>query len=147
MEKMNKTELNERQKAVYAHLQMLNGETIKLKDLCEELSYQFSEFVTKSKVNFNNTNARRVLTADIRKISNSDMVDKFVVSNGNGVALATETTYIEELSREKKKILKMLSLYWKKVEKLKRNHQFVINFDNQEAREEIESLLVETRGE
>lgn len=142
MEKMNKIELNERQKAVYAYLQMLNGESIKLKDLCEELSYQFSEFVTKSKVNFNNTNARRVLTADIREISNSDMVDKFIVSNGKGVALATEKTYAEELEKEKTKILRMLKLYWKKVEKLKRNHQFVINFDNHEAREEIESLIV-----
>ncbi len=139
MEKMNKIELNERQKAVYAHLQMLNGETIKLKDLCEELKYEFSDFEIDNP-NFNNSSARRLLTHDIRAISNCDLVDKFVISNKNGVALATEETYAAELGREKIKILRMLKLYWKKVAKVKSNHQFMFDFENEDAKE-IEALV------
>jgi hypothetical protein len=139
MEKMNKIELNERQKAVYAYLEMLNGERIKLKDLCEEMKYEFSDFEIDNP-NFNNSSARRLLTYDIRAISNCDLIDKFVISNKNGVALATEKTYAEELEKEKIKILRMLKLYWKKVSKIKRNHQFVFDFENEDAKE-IEALV------
>jgi hypothetical protein len=139
MEKMNKIELNKRQKAVYAYLEMLNGESIKLKDLCEELKYEFSDFAI-DRQNFHNSSARRLLTHDIRAISNCDSVSKFVISNKNGVALATEETYTAELEREKIKILRMLKLYWKKVSKIKRNHQFVFDFENEDAKE-IEALV------
>ena len=137
---MNKNnELNKRQKAVYAYLEMLNGEHIKLKDLCEELKYEFSDFEIDNP-NFNNSSARRLLTYDIRAISNCDSINKFVMSNKNGVALATEETYAEELEKEKTKILRMLKLYWKKVAKIKRNHQFAFDFENEDAKE-IEALV------
>ena len=134
-----KNELNERQKTVYAYLEVLNGERIKLKDLCEELKYEFSDFAI-DKQNFHNSSARRLLTHDIRAISDCDLVDKFVISNQNGVALATKETYTEELKREKIKILRMLKLYWKKVAKVKSNHQFMFDFENEDAKE-IEALV------
>lgn len=139
MEKMNKIDLNKRQKTVYAYLEVLNGESIKLKDLCEELKYEFSDFEIDNP-NFNNSSARRLLTHDIRAISNCDLIDKFVISNKNGVALATEETYAKELEKEKIKILRMLKLYWKKVAKIKRNHQFVFDFESEDAKE-IEALV------
>lgn len=112
-------ELNTRQKAIIALLTERNGSPIKLEEICDELCDSFEELLyIGGKTPFNNSRPRRILTDDIKVIN--DLSKNTLIANDNysGVFVVNETNYKNYLEREKNKILRMLSRYYRKARKM-----------------------------
>lgn len=60
------------------------------------------------KTTYHNSVARRMLTADIEAINNSDHFDKIIVSGNRGIKLATEPEFERFLSAEFREVFKKL---------------------------------------
>lgn len=60
------------------------------------------------KTTYHNSVARRMLTADIEAINNSDQFDKIIVSGNRGIKLATEPEFERFLSAEFREVFKKL---------------------------------------
>lgn len=60
------------------------------------------------KTTYHNSVARRMLTADIEAINNSDQFEKIIVSGNRGIKLATEPEFERFLSAEFREVFKKL---------------------------------------
>ncbi len=60
------------------------------------------------KTTYHNSVARRMLTADIEAINNSDRFEKIIVSGNRGIKLATEPEFERFLSAEFREVFKKL---------------------------------------
>ena len=126
-----KKELNSRQWALYEHLKylyMLNdSEWRNLKDLCNALK-SFKEYHYKETANFNNTSARRILTHDLNRLANSDIIQKVVLCTSKGIKIANSEEIEIELSKQKISILKQIKRLNKQYKKSVLNGQYRLVF-------------------
>ena len=67
-------------------------------------------------INFHNSGARRLLTADIEAINSSDQYEKIIISGNHGIKLASEKEYRRFLTSEYAEIFRKL----KRVRKIAR---------------------------
>ena len=81
------------------------------------------------KTTYHNSVARRMLTADIEAINNSDHFDKIIVSGNRGIKLATEPEFERFLSAEFREVFKKLKRLRRIARKGSRDQQ--IDFEGQ----------------
>lgn len=115
--------LNERQERLVRHLQAHRGGFLKLREIVTDLSddYQMGQMCRAQE--FNNSGARRLLTADIRAINDDNDSDLIIISGARGVKLADAGEIATYLDSEKRATLKKLTLIYKKQRKCNRDGQ------------------------
>ena len=125
-------DLNTRQWALYNRLKCLyekdDTKWHNLKDLCDylEINDGIYDYVYLSTDNFNNTRARRIMTADIQAIKDSDIIQKVILSGPNGVKIANKKEVSNELEKTKNSLLKSLKLVNKQRKKAGLDGQYRI---------------------
>ena len=86
-----KSELNARQWAVYNLLKNNPDRYMTQKEIVYALSNYYANTFTDEL--FHDSYARITLTFDIRKINDSDVVQKIIISNQKGIKLASKEKY------------------------------------------------------
>jgi hypothetical protein len=135
----NKSELNPRQWALYNHLKQ-NGDKWEYQiDIVNALSehYHFDD----SNEKFHDSGARHLLTADIRVLNNSEVIQKIIMSGAKGVKIANESEFSAYIGKEINAAVRRLMRAKRKAEKGNRDGQmrFVLNKE----RDTIEAFLRE----
>ena len=75
------------------------------------------------KTTYHNSVARRMLTADIEAINNSDQFDKIIVSGNRGIKLATEPEFERFLDAELREVFGKLRRLRRLARKVSRDQQ------------------------
>lgn len=128
----------ERQKALYDYL-LQNGNNWKTQ-LDIAIDSKLFYYTEEDLIDFHNSNCRKQITAIIREINSNPDFEKIIISNGNGVKIATEEDYdkmIKSLYRAVFAKLKRIKTIEKKA---KRNGQITID------KKEIISFLENDNG-
>ena len=86
------SELNTRQWELYNFLKQQDKPRTQFDIACALNVYYhlLDEIEGKTNFVFHDTNARKLMTADIRVINKSDTIQKIIISTGDGIKLATE---------------------------------------------------------
>lgn len=105
-----KSELNARQWAVY-NLLKNNPDRYMTQ---QEIAYTLADYFTEedfgcADVSFHDSNARHMLTKDIRAINNSDVIQKVVISNSKGVKIASSAEFEQYINAEFASIFRKLA--------------------------------------
>lgn len=109
-----KGELTARQWALYRLLK--NNPDRRLKQT--EIALEMKEWYAPRTLNdFHNTTTRVLITDDIRAINNSDVIQKIIVSNRNGVKLASKEEFEKQINAEFAAIFRRLERVRKKAKK------------------------------
>ena len=136
---MNK--LNTRQWTLYEYLKMKNGAATKVKEILHDLR-EIPEYNLIAFKDWNNQPAKRLMSKDIQTINKCELIQKVIVSNGDGIRLATREEYKYFLEKEKIAILSKAKRYWQKVKKFEKDNQMRLTFGTKE-RETIEAFVGE----
>lgn len=94
----------ERQQELYNLLLARGDEWSSMEFLTDSIKLYPAFFTT----NYHNSRARRMLTADIEYINNSDKYEKIIVSTSRGVKLASEKDFEKFLSSELREVFAKL---------------------------------------
>ena len=89
---------------------------------------------------FHNKAARYLMTDDIRKINDSGVIQKIIISSGRGIKLANDEEFDLYIRKEIAASVRRLLRAKRKAEKGKRDGQFKITFGEYE-REVIEAFI------
>ena len=110
-----KSELNPRQWALYNLLK--NNPDRYMTQI--EIVYGLREYydTTFSDDQFHDSNARHMLTADIRKINASDIIQKIIISNSKGVKIASSEEFAQYINAEFAAIFRKLARTRQKAKK------------------------------
>lgn len=86
------SELNTRQWELYNFLKQQDHPRTQFDIACalDEHYHLIQEIEGKTNFVFHDTNARKLMTADIRAINKSDVIQKIIISTGDGIKLASE---------------------------------------------------------
>lgn len=102
------SELTPRQWKLYEFLKKQNGWVTQY-EIALNLEVEYpctqSEFE-----DFHNSNARKLITADIRAINKSDVIQKMILSTGRGIKLATEEEATKYIKSKYAAIFRQLNL-------------------------------------
>ena len=130
------SELNARQWAVYNLLK--NNPDRYMTQI--EIVYALKEFYDVSFYNeqFHDSNARHMLTADIRTINKSDVIQKIIISNSKGVKIANREEFEKYISAEFASIFRKLARTRQKAKKAGLDKQMRIVLGNE--RDTIEAF-------
>ena len=131
-----KSELNARQWAVYNLLKNNPDRYMTQKEIVYALSNYYATTFTDEL--FHDSHARITLTFDIRKINDSDVVQKIIISNHNGIKLASKEEYEEYIDAEFASIFRKLARTRKKARKAGLDKQMRIVFGTE--RDTIEAF-------
>ena len=128
-------DLNERQWELFKYLmsefRKHDNKWLKIKeDIYEEMGGYFYPFISKE-TEWNNSHARRMITADILALKKSERLHKIILSNQNGVKIATEEEAKNELIKEKLSILKSLKRVNFQMEKMDKDQQCRLVFNTE----------------
>lgn len=93
-----KSELNPRQWAVYNLLKNNPDRFMMQLDIVCKLKHWYSQDFTAD--TFHDSNARHMLTADIRKINKSEVIQKIIISNRKGVKIASSEEFAQYINAE-----------------------------------------------
>ena len=131
-----KSELNPRQWAVYNLLK--NNPDKYLTQL--SIVYALKEYYDTSFYNdqFHDSNARHMLTADIRTINKSDVIQKVIISTSKGVKIASEEEFAKYINAEFAAIFRKLERTRQKAKKAGLDGQMRIVLDSE--RDTIEAF-------
>lgn len=131
-----KSELNARQWAVYNILKNNPDRYMTQKEIVYSLSeYYGTNF---SDELFHDSHARITLTRDIRKINESDVVQKVIISNHEGIKIANKEEYEKYIDAEFASIFRKLARTRKKARKAGLDKQMRIVFGTE--RDTIEAF-------
>ena len=98
-------------------------------------------------VNFHDSMARINITNDIQQINQSQVIQKIILSTGNGIKIANEEEYRTYSSNKWKSLKRMISrLAWKD-HKAKLDGQMKLIFGDSMARDYYETFVKEYEGE
>jgi len=114
--------LNPRQWRLHDYLQENNHDFKHLRDIIQDLADLYKPS-PKDELNFNNSRARRVLTADLTALKNSGVIQTVLISTVKGVKFATMNEYLHYLKAERIMLQKRLKLVVKQERKAKRHNQ------------------------
>jgi len=133
------SELNSRQWALYNFLKEQGDEWTKQLDIAYALKdlYRFTD----SNDKFHDSNARQLLTADIRVINNSDVIQKIIISSPRGIKIANESEFAKYIGKEINAAVRRLMRAKHKAQKGNLNGQTRFVFNRE--RDTIEAFLIE----
>lgn len=134
-----KSELNARQWAVYNLLKRNPDRFITQ----QEIAYTLADYFTEedygcADVPFHDSNARHLLTKDIRAINKSDVIQKIVISNNKGVKIASSAEFERYINSEFASIFRKLARTRQKAKKAGLDGQMRIVLGNE--RDTIEAF-------
>lgn len=109
------SELNSRQWALYNYLKNRPDEYITQREICYDLRAWYPAAFADDK--FHDSRARLMLTLDIRAINESDVIQKVIISNHNGVKIANSYEFEKYISAEYASIFRKLARTRKKERK------------------------------
>ena len=121
------SELNERQWAVYNLLKNNPDKYLKQIDICLNLRHFYSAYASSSKP-FHDSNARQLLTKDIRAINESGVIQKIIISNSKGVKIANEAEFEAYIKSEFAACFRKLQRIRQKARKAGLNGQMRFTF-------------------
>lgn len=129
-------ELNTRQWRLYDFLKAQGNHFTKQIEIARALSdyYYFDEAE-----NFHDTQARMIMTSDIRAINDSGVIQKIVISNSSGVKLSSEDEFMRYIRGEFGAIFRKLKRARKKAGKAARHGQCRIVLNTE--REFVEAFI------
>lgn len=118
----------ERQKALYDYLINKGNEYTTQYNISQELRFEFKIYDYMSDdADFHNSNGRIRLSDDIREINSNPDFEKIIISNGNGVKIATEEDYDKMIKSLYKAVFAKLKRIRVIEKKAKRNGQITID--------------------
>lgn len=124
-----KSELTPRQWALYNYLKKKGDEwTTQLKTACDLLEYygNLGDYFP----NFHDCAARLQMTADIRAINDSDVIQKVIISSPKGIKLANSEEFDKYIRKEIMAAVRKLMRAKRKAEKGNRDGQMRITFNS-----------------
>lgn len=110
-----KSELNPRQWAVYNLLKNNPDRYMTQADICHKLPEHFPHGYTAD--TFHDSTARHMLTSDIRRINESAVIQKLIISNRNGVKIASKKEFERYINAEFASIFRRLARTRQKAKK------------------------------
>lgn len=93
-----KKELNNRQWALYNYLKMRGDRWTTQLSVARALAQHYGYII--SYANFHDSAARHTMTADIRTINESGIIQKIIISSGKGIKLANEEEFSAYIGKE-----------------------------------------------
>ncbi len=129
-------ELNSRQWQLYEYLKTTN-DWAHLTDLASALEYG----ELKKGQTFNNSFARRRLTADIQAINNSDVIQKIIICGRKGIKLASKAEAKAYIDKRRAALLRAWQRHHKLEGKAEMDQQMRIVFNKE--RDTIEAFMRE----
>lgn len=130
-----KKELNPRQWNLYCALKELGDQWITQKQLAELIGYYSFD----RNENFHDTQARKLMTKDIRAINESNVIQKIIITGSKGVKLATREEFAKYVNCEFKSVLAKLQRVRNKYKKAGLDGQMRIVFNAE--RDTIEAFF------
>lgn len=136
-----KSELTPTQWALYRFLKERGDVWITQYNTAKELGKDYPEyFYSKKAEDFHDSPARLRMTADIRKINDSGVIQKIIISSPKGIKLANEEEFQKYIRKEVGAALRRLMRAKRKLEKGEHNGQFKLTFGTHE-RDVIEAFM------
>lgn len=136
-----KSELNSIQWALYRFLKERGDVWTTQYHIARELGKEHTEYFYDDKPNdFHDSPIRHRMTADIRKINDSGVIQKIIISSCKGIKLANEEEFEDYIKKEVGAAVRRLMRAKRKAEKGKQNGQCKITFGKYE-REVIEAFI------
>lgn len=112
----------------------------------ENVAYDLSEYYGYYESdNFHDTYCRMLITNDIRKINESNEVEKIIISSSKGIKLANEEEFAKYISKQYASVFRRLKRVRDKEKKGKAHYN--ITFDENAEIEVVESLLTKFDNE
>ena len=126
------SELNTRQWALYQLLRANPDRAIPQYRIAELLPqhYRYNPYIDGT---FHDSGARRLMTDDILKINNSEIIQKIIISTGNGIKLASKAEFEKYIHAEFAAIFRKLERTRKKAAKAWNDGQIRLTFGNERA--------------
>lgn len=135
----NKSELNSRQWDLYNYLKDHGDEWIVQAQVAAEIpAYNYDgneDFAL-----FHDNQARHIMTADIRAINDSGVIQKIIISSGRGIKLATKEEFTKYIKSEFAAVFRKLARVRKKAKKGFNDQQYKITFGEYE-RNVVEAFI------
>lgn len=132
-------------KALYDFLLRRGGKWTSTIDVCDSLSgyYPFTIWLLSSPVggDFHDSNARLMITNDIRYINQSEAFEKLVISGKKGIKIASEEEADRYLKNQKAAVLRKLGRLSVLMKKASLNNQMVMGHTDA-----IEAFLKEEKA-
>lgn len=122
--------MNERQTDLLNLLKANSDRWFKQEEIARILSNHYGEI--DSSKNFHDTRARAVMTVDIRHINDTDEVPNIIITNGNGVKLATREEFEQYITNQYASVFRKLVRTNKKARKANLDGQLKFDFFNAE---------------
>lgn len=136
-----KSELTPIQWALYRFLKERGDVWTTQYHIARELGKDYPEYHYSRKANdFHDSPIRLRMTADIRKINDSGVIQKVIISSSKGIKLANEEEFDKYIRKEVGAAVRRLMRAKRKAEKGERNGQFKITFGEYE-RDVIEAFI------
>lgn len=107
--------MNDRQTELLNLLKANSDRWFKQEEIARILSHYYGAI--DSSKNFHDTRARAVMTVDIRHINDTDEVPNIIITNGNGVKIATREEFERYITNQYASVLRKLSRTHKKAKK------------------------------
>lgn len=123
----------ERQKALYEYLISKGNEYTYQIDLAGDLANKeitrdyLTGYYYLDGQNYHDSTGRKIMGADIREINSSPDFEKIIISNGNGVKIATEEDYDKMIKSLYKAVFAKLKRIRTIEKKAKRNGQITLD--------------------
>lgn len=119
----------ERQKALYDFLLKNGNNYIYQSNLADKLHWLgiTSDYLIGYNGNYHDCTGRKIMGADIREINSSPDFEKIIISNGNGVKIATEEDYDKMIKSLYKAVFAKLKRIRTIEKKAKRNGQITLD--------------------
>lgn len=121
----------ERQKALYEYLISKGNEYTYQEDIAHEMVnngvLDYYNHIACCQHEYHEANERKILTNDIREINSSSDFEKIIISNGNGVKIATEEDYDKMIKSLYKAVFAKLKRIRTIEKKAKRNGQITLD--------------------
>lgn len=102
------SELNSRQWALYNFLKSRGDEWTTQLDVALELVSEIPEYNFDTRKNFHDCAARHLMTADIRAINNSTVIQKVIISSGKGIKIANKEEFARYIRKERMAAIRRL---------------------------------------
>lgn len=134
--------LTSRQWALYGYLKA-NKDTYKTQAQIQiALSDHYPRLYADQYVPFHDTAVRMEITHDIRELNKSDIIQKIIISNKNGVKIATQEEFDQSFNSRMASLKTAIGREYKKLKKAQKDGQTRIVFKSE--RDVIESFYPDT---
>lgn len=137
-----KPELNSRQWALYKFLKKRGNEWTtqwRIAAIVKEYNY---DAMKEDTAMFHDSKARKTMTADIRTINNSGVIQKVIITGPKGVKLANKEEFKNYINKEFSSVFRKLTRVRTKAKKGLNDQQYKITFGEYE-RNVIEAFIEE----